>query len=206
MEIILLVLAISLDSFLVSIHYGIKKIKIPLVSIIIINMICSLILGTSIFLGNEAQRFLPSHMTSIISFLILLLLGIYYLFEGLIKFYLESKSNHEGKLEIGFADIRFIINLYLDGTHADKDKSKVLDSKEAIYLALALSLDSLTIGFGSGLSNMDYMYVMFCSFVAGFLSIFSGLIVGKKLFNTIKFNLSWISGILLIILAILRLF
>lgn len=99
-----------------------------------------------------------------------------------------------------------MVNIYIDETKADKDMSKILDSKEAIYLAIALSLDSITIGFGSGLSSMNYLNVLFFSFFMGFTSIFSGLTIGKKLSNEIKFNLSWISGILLIILAFLRLF
>ena len=205
MEIVLLLLAISLDSFVASIHYGIKKIKIPFSSILVINLICSSLLGISIFLGKEAQKFLPDGTTSLISFIILFLLGVYYLFEGLIKFYLESKKNKQGEVQIKFADIRFMINIYIDETRADKDKSKVLDYKEAVYLAVALSLDSLTIGFGSGLSDMNYLNIMLLSFVAGFFSIFLGLTIGERLSREIKFNLSWISGILLIILASLRL-
>lgn len=206
MEIALLVLAVSIDSFVASIHYGIKKIKIPFSSILIINLISSSFLGLSIFLGKEAQKFFPMGMTSMISFIILSLLGVYYLFEGLIKFYLESKKDSKGEIEVKFADIRFMINIYIDGTKADKDKSKILDYKEAIYLAIALSLDSLTIGFGSGLSNMNYLKIMFFAFLAGFFSIFSGLKIGERLSKEIRFNLSWLSGIILIILAFLRLF
>ena len=206
MEIVLLVLAVSLDAFVASVHYGVKKIKIPFLSILIINLICSFLLGLSTFLGQEAQRFLPEGLTSMISFVILVFLGIYYLFEGLIKFYLESKKDKTGEIEIKFADIRFMVNIYIDETKADKDKSKVLDSREAIYLAIALSLDSLTIGFGSGLSDMHYLNIVILSFLAGFISIFSGLKVGERISSGIKFNLSWVSGILLIVLAILRLF
>lgn len=206
MEIVLLVLAVSLDAFVASVHYGVKKIKIPFLSILIINIICSFLLGASTFLGQEAQRFLPEGLTSMISFVILIFLGMYYLFEGLVKFYLESKKDRTGEIEIKFADIRFMVNVYIDETRADKDASKVLDSKEAIYLAIALSLDSLTIGFGSGLSDMHYLNIVILSFLAGFVSIFSGLIIGEKISSGIKFNLSWVSGLLLIILAILRLF
>lgn len=206
MEIVLLILAISLDSFVASVHYGIKKIKIPFSSVLVINLICSSLLGMSIFLGKEVQKFLPNGATSIVSFVILSLLGIYYLFEGLIKFHLESKKNKKGELEIKFADIRFMINIYIDETKADKDKSKVLDYKEAVYLAIALSLDSLTIGFGSGLSNMNYLSVMLFSLLGGFTSIVLGLTIGQRLSKEIKFNISWISGIFLIILAFLRLF
>ncbi len=48
-ESLLLVLAVSLDAFVASIAYGTNKIKIPFVSATIINIICSSVLGVSLF-------------------------------------------------------------------------------------------------------------------------------------------------------------
>ncbi|CZR86803.1 hypothetical protein CDFC105_30470 [Clostridioides difficile] len=43
----------------------------------------------------------------------------------------------------------------------DTSKSKVLKSAEAFTLALALSLDGLAIGFGSGLVGVNYIPVSY---------------------------------------------
>ncbi len=48
-ESLLLVLAVSLDAFVASIAYGTNKIKIPFASATIINIICSSVLGLSLF-------------------------------------------------------------------------------------------------------------------------------------------------------------
>lgn len=206
MKCILLVLAISLDAFVASIAYGSKKIKIPLLSTLIINIICSLLLAVSVLLGSQLKRVLPGNITALVSFLILLLLGIFYLFEGLTKNYLWSRVDFNKEIELKLSDINFIINIYLDQTKADYDYSKKLDYKEALYLGFALSLDSLTIGFGSGLTDINYAYLLGLSLIVGLISIRAGLLIGEKLAIRSKLNLSWLAGVILIFLALSRLF
>lgn len=60
LETILLVLTLSLDAFVASIAYGANKIKIPRSSCLIINLVCSLFLGFSVFLGYGLKKFLPA--------------------------------------------------------------------------------------------------------------------------------------------------
>ena len=205
MEVILLVLVLSLDAFVASIAYGTNKIKIPFRSVLIINTICSLFLGVSIFFGSQIKKILPNNITLILSFSILMLLGIYYLFESIIKTYLEKKLEENEKVKIKLFDIWIIIDVYCDETKADFNLSKKLDAKEAVYLATALSLDSLAVGFGSSLGNINYLHVIGLSLIIGLFSIYSGIFIGKKIVEKTKINLSWLSGILLIILAILKL-
>ena len=206
METILLVLTLSLDAFVASLAYGSRKIKIPIVSIIIINIVCTFLLTLSIFGGSVIKKILPGNIAIIISFTILMLLGIYYLFEGITKAYLEKKLDKTRKIKLKLFDIRFIINIYVDETKADCNKSKDLDYKEAVYLAIALSLDSLAVGFGSALGNINYINVIILSLIVGIFSIKMGLVIGGKIAKKSKVNLSWITGIILIILASLKLF
>lgn len=205
METILLVLALSLDAFVASLAYGSRKIKIPLTSIIIINIVCTFLLTISILGGSIIKKILPGNIALIISFTILMLLGIYYLFEGVTKAYLEKKIDKAEKIKLEMFDICFIVDIYFDETKADYDHSKDLDSKEAIYLAIALSLDSLAVGFGSSLGSINYIYVIVLSLIIGILSIGIGLLIGEKIARKSKINLSWLAGIILIVLACLKL-
>ncbi|MBU5484681.1 sporulation membrane protein YtaF [Clostridium sp. MSJ-11] len=205
LESILLVSALSLDAFVASIAYGTNKIKIPFSSVAIINIVCSCILGVSLFFGSLVKKFVPGSITSTVSFIILLLLGIYYLFESIIKTYLQKSSTSTRKLKLKFSDIQFIIDIYVDETKADSNNSKDLSAREALYLAVALSLDSLAVGFGSSLGSINYIQVILLSLISGMIAVLSGLFLGKKFVEKSKVNLSWLSGVLLIILAILRL-
>ena len=205
METILLVLTLSLDAFVASIAYGTNKIKIPSYSILIINLVSSLFLGFSVFLGYSVKKFLPGNLTVFLSFSILFLLGIYYLLESFVKSYLKKKSEKNKKLKIKLFDIWVFVDIYVDETQADLNKSKDLDFREAIYLGAALSLDSLAVGFGSSLGSINYLHVISLTFIIGILALCSGLFIGKKISQVSKVNLSWLSGIILIALAILKL-
>lgn len=205
METLLLVLVLSLDAFVASIAYGTNKIKIPCLSIIIIDIICASFLALAIFSGELVKNFLPTNLTSIISFLILILLGIYYLFESIVKSFFKNRFYSKERVKIKLFDIRFIIDIYVDEIKADYDNSKNLSSKEALYLATALSLDSLAIGFSSGLGNVNLLLLIFMSLIFDILAIWSGLIIGRRLVEKSKINLSWMAGIMLITLAFLKL-
>lgn len=204
LESVLLVAILSLDAFIASVAYGTNKIKIPLTSISIINIICASFLTASLFLGSVTKRIIPENMTVIISSIILICLGIYYLFESIIKSYIGSHLNSNKKINLNLFDFKLIINIYVDETKADFDNSKYLNSKEALYLATALSLDSLSIGFGSSLGNINYLRVILLSLIFDMVAVSTGVFIGRKFAEKANINISWLAGIMLIILAILK--
>lgn len=205
MEIILLVLTLSMDAFVASIAYGTSDIKIPLKSIVIIDIVCAAFLALSMFLGSLLKKVLPSDLTIMISFILLMVLGIYYLFESIIKRYLENKTHSKKQVKLKLFNIWLIIDIYIDETKADLDNSKTLNLKEALYLAIALSLDSIAIGFGSGIGNINYIVVIILSLIWDVVAIWGGLLLGRKFVERTNMDLSWLSGVMLIILALLKL-
>lgn len=201
---LLLVLSISLDSFVASVAYGTSKIKIPLKSALIIDIVSSFVLCMALVLGSIIKDFLPSHTATFFSFIVLLSLGVYRLFEYLFKGYILKRSNSNNTLTFKLFDFKFIMEIYADETKADLDNSKILNSKESFYLALALSLDSLAVGFGSSLIVINILEVIIISLITGILAILLGVFLGRKFSEKINLDLSWLSGFLLIILAFMR--
>jgi len=166
--------AISIDAFAASFAYGGRRIRIPILSILIINGICALMLGGSLFAGAFVRNLIPEIATAFIGFLILFVLGILKFFDnGEIK-------NH------------------------DTDNSKVISAGEAAALSVALSLDGLAAGFGIALTNANIWAVILLAFAIGTLAVASGSLIGRKISG--RLNISWISGVLLIGLALYRLF
>jgi len=201
---LLLVLAISLDAFFASIAYGTNKIKVPTQSILIINTICTGFLTFSLLVGSIVKNIIPKPVTSLIGFIFLLLLGIYYMIQSLVKNYLLNNSIMDKRINIKLADLRFIIDIYLDETKADIDHSKYLSPHESIFLAVALSLDSLTVGFSSSLASVHYLQVIFLSLISNQLAIWLGLLLGNKFARRVTTDLAWLSGLLLIALALMQ--
>lgn len=205
-ETLLLVLSVSIDSLLASIAYGASKIKIPLTSALIVDIISASMLGLSLIVGGFLQNYISANVGRVMSFLILFILGVYRLFESLLKSYIKNKSNDLSPLTFKLFDFNIVLQVYADETKADFDKSKILTSKEALYLALALSLDSLAVGFGSSLISINYVQVFTVAILIGIIAILLGSFIGRKFVENTNINLSWLSGAMLIILAFLRAF
>ena len=204
LESLLLVSSLCIDSFVASIAYGTSKIRIPPLSTIIINLICTFTLACALLIGSIFKSFLPGNLPSILGFLLLMSIGIYRLFEYIFKAYISKCSKSTSPLTFKIFDFQFILQVYADEIKADFDNSKCLNVKESFYLALALSLDSLAVGFGSSLCNINYIEVLILCFVIGMLCVSLGVYLGRKFSQKIHLELSWLSGVLLILLAIIR--
>ena len=89
---------------------------------------------------------------------------------------------------------------------SDLNNSKIIEKNEALYLAFALSLDSICVGITS--SSFGMYSLLFPILVPLFQFIFlnAGIILGKKivLYNTSLKKWNIISGVLLIVIGILR--
>ena len=100
----------------------------------------------------------------------------------------------------------FILQLYADPVHADIDESKTISAKEAVSLAAALSLDSVAVGVAAAMTRVDAAMLMTATAVATAVSLLLGVFAGVQLARRMRVDASMLGGILLIILAFMRLF
>lgn len=133
-----------------------------------------------------------------------MIIGIYRLFEYIFKSYISKYSRSDKPLTFKIFDFQFVLQVYANEIIADFDNSKCLNVKESFYLAMALSLDSLAVGFGSSLCSINYLEVLILCFIIGILCVSMGVFLGRTFAQKLPFELSWLSGLLLILLAILR--
>ncbi len=204
-ETLLLVTALSVDSFVASFAYGANKIKIPLLSVSVISIICSIILVISVFFGFIIKPLIPENMTKTISFIILFLLGIIKLFDSSIKTFIRKHNDLNKQLKFSLFNLSFILNIYADPQNADSDLSRELSPKEAAPLAVALSIDGLAVGVGAGLVTISLIQIMIFSLLTNIITILLGSYIGYKIAERTSLNLSWLSGVLLIVLAVMKL-
>jgi putative sporulation protein YtaF len=199
-----LVIAVSIDAFAASFGYGVNRVKIPFISAQVINIICASLLAAALFLGSISRSVLPPEAAAWIGFSILFILGVTKLFDSFIKRMIKSGKQF-GKLKFKLFSLNFILHVYAEPEQADIDASRILSPKEAVYLATALSLDGLSVGFGAGLSGANPVMVIVLSVILCYLAIVSGAFLGRRVAEKLTLDLSWFSGALLIALAFLRL-
>ena len=100
----------------------------------------------------------------------------------------------------------FILRVYADSTEADSDNSRTISAGEAVSLAIALSIDGLAAGFGTGITNVSYIQVVFFSLISDMVAVMSGCAIGRKVASKVNLDLSWLGGTMLIVLAFTKLF
>lgn len=200
----LLALSTSIDSIGIGLTYGIRDITISRQSKIILFIISLIISSISILIGNTLNNILSEEITNIIGSLILFFIGLIIIVQTLKREKRQEKKVY--KLFIRFLGIT--IQIIKDPITSDFDNSKKIDSKEAIYLGTALSLDSFSVGIGAGmLGSISIIFPLIVSlFQIIFLSL--GRNIGEKLNKKIHIpSKIWsiLSAVLLILIGIVRL-
>ena len=142
---LILVLSLCIDTFVTSIVYSSNKIKIPVVSGLIIDTICSLFLAISLFFGYLIKDFIPINIASTISFLLLLILGVYRLFEAFFKNLIKKYYDKGSPLTFKIFEFKFILQIYADEIKADLDESKIFSSPFDVIVKSMLLIASWVI-------------------------------------------------------------
>lgn len=207
---IILAISASIDSFGVGITYGIKKTKISIAAIIVLLILSIFFTSVSITFGNILSSYISPSVSSIIGASILILIGIFILYGAIFKNEKISKTKSEHK-EYSFF-IKFLgitVNIIKDPINSDFDNSNKIDIKEAIFLGIAMSLDSISIGFGcSTIGINSFLFPLLTSFFQ-ILFLCAGKLLGKKIssISSIPQNI-WniISGVILICMGIVKFF
>lgn len=197
-------LALSADAFFAGLSYGSSQIRIPAGSVWIISGVGGVILGIFLGFGSALKPFFPARLSSVVSFLILFLLGVSRLLDGATKSLIRKHQKLCSYWNFSFFHLRFVLTLYADPEEADVDQSKSLSPKEAFALAMSLSLDSVAAGIGAAIGNIDIPAVIFWSVVFNAAAILSGRSLGERLSSRLPDWFSGISGIILILLAVFR--
>ncbi len=216
---LILAISSSIDSLGIGITYGIKNTKITFLAKIVLFIVAFTISIISIWFGNIIKYILPDFLVSYLGCTILILMGLFMCFQSL------KRNNHDTKLilknetktltsepKVYSFFIKFLgitIKIIKNPNYSDLDSSNTIDYKEALFLGLALSLDSFCIGIGFGMLNISSLiFPLFIScFQLLFLSI--GNYFGRKLYKFSKLpdNVwSLISGFLLISIGFLKIF
>ncbi|MEA4816240.1 MAG: sporulation membrane protein YtaF [Lachnospiraceae bacterium] len=195
LSVFLLSVALSIDALGIGISYGLREIRIPLITKAIISIQSVLITAAAIFSGSFITKLLPGFIAEKIGVFVLVSLGVWFIFEGLT----------EGKEETGKKYLGHTIDIAKAPVKCDADNSRTIEWFEAFYLGLALSLDSFGAGIGAGAAGITNYLIPFMTALCQMFFLCSGKFLGtkiKRLFNVKENGFIIISGLLLIIIGV----
>lgn len=201
LHILILVLALCMDTFVASMAYGANKVQISWEKIVVMNAICSGSLGFALMAGGLLDEIIPQSMTRLICFISLFLLGIIKLLDYSVKKYINRNAALHKGIAFSFSGLKVIINIYGNPLAADWDHSQSLSWKEIVFLSFAMSIDSLLAGALSAFLEIPVGLTVGTALVMGILVMYGGLLLGRRLAARLSVDLSWLSGVLFLILA-----
>lgn len=156
--ILLFALSATSDSFIIGFNYGVRNIKIPWLSNILITLICFAGTYLAMAAGSALSRFLPESTADLIGACILFGLGVSMLIQGL--------RTHKKD--------------FCDSETIDADHSQVIEWRESLLLGCLLCINNIGAGIGASISGLPPFFTSAACAVLSFLLILSGYHTGIR--------------------------
>ncbi|MBS5981761.1 MAG: sporulation membrane protein YtaF [Clostridium butyricum] len=191
-------LSSNLDNLVIGIAYGVKKIKIGLISNLIIATVTSIGTLISMSVGKFISGFLPTSLTNMLGAVIIMLLGLYFLIQSILKLIPKSYSN-----SLALKNVDEIMDY---AEKSDSDNSGTLNIKEAFVVSIGLMLNNLGTGLAASITGVNVSITVICTFILSISLLMLGKSIGHNVLGSICGKYApLISGVLLIILGIFEL-
>ncbi|RCW43447.1 sporulation membrane protein YtaF [Paenibacillus prosopidis] len=231
-SLLVLAFAVSLDGFGVGVTYGLRRIRIPFLSVFIIACCSGFIIWLSMQLGDWLTGFLSEFAARLIGASVLIVIGgwaIVQLKHGktndetnertdAVRDERADESTSEVKPHIGelsstalivmveLKRLGLVIQILRTPQAADVDKSGTISASEAVMLGVALSLDAFGAGLGAAMIGLPALMTSLTIAAASALFLMGGIHFGFR-FSAWKGmqTLSLLPGILLIMMGIMKL-
>lgn len=214
----LFAMALNMDSLGVGISYGIRKIHLPWTSILIISLMSMTAITISMMAGRLLGRFLAPEVGYRLGGIILIMIGIYIIYQYFrekingfpsqadIKKTIEQEINEPVQvLRVSF--LGFVIQILKKPHIADMNMSGTISGREALLLGFALAIDSLAAGVAVSLLGYSILATAICVGVGHLLLTFLGLSIGRSLSKScFGRHITALSGIILVLMGVQKMY
>lgn len=204
--VVMFALAVSADGFVVGLSYGLNKIRIPVLSLVVIAFASCLAVTASMLLGQGLMIYLQPRGAANIGALVLIAVGVYFLLNAFRESIRRLEIDDEEPF-ISFS-IRFlgiIVQILKEPARADFDASGEISTSEAFFLGLALALDALGAGVGLAMTGINIFYTAVAVGVVKFMVVSLGIILGHRVVSQRWQGISsWIPGVVLVCIGIME--
>ena len=185
----------NIDNLGVGVAYGIKKIRIGMMSSLLIAFFNASGTFISMTAGETISQFLSMTTASYIGNGIIILIGVW----GFVNTFGFTGSDSKITANDMRQEICQLEHITRHPEILDEDASGHINMKECLPLAFALTISNLGTGIGAGIAGYDIGFLVFVMFIFSILGISIGHFLGKAFFMALPGR--WpgvVSGLLLI--------
>lgn len=223
LALLLVSLAISMDSVSVGLTYGLRNMRMPFLSLVVVSGCSFAVVYGVMLVGSSLTEWLTPEIGKYIGAAVLILMGLFTLWRliatrsgtevqestatssGAIVAAEKQEEQEPIVLLSQFRIFGVMIQILKDPSKADADRSGHIMGWEAVMLGLALSLDAF--GAGISLTFLGYspLLVALCIAVMSALLLVVGIALGSRAGKASWLTrLTWLPPILLICIGVAK--
>lgn len=196
---ILLGLAVSLDGMGAGFAYGMRKVHIPPVSLLIICLSSSFSIFLSMTAGSFAAAFFPAGTATLVGSITLTGVGLLILVKALA----EPKNDEKDSVADTGKGISLIQAVMREPSKADMDSSGAISGKEAVVLGVALAADAFGAGFGAALMGFSPLVTSLAVGIGKYFFLLLGSLLGRKFAKMLpEGGAAALAGVILVLLGL----
>jgi len=204
LPVIMLGIAVSLDGFGIGLAFGLRKLRLPLLSLFVICLFSSASVFVSMQLGALASGLFSPRAASFLGGFILILVGACLARQALRG---EGErpvvQNSEGGQNSGLAFLSVVLR---DPSQADSDNSGTISAGEAMFLGITLALDALGAGFAAAMMDFSPADTTIVVALSKFMFVSAGLCMGRRYAeNSGEKRTAAFSGMILMVMGLAHL-
>lgn len=193
--------AVSIDSLTAGLTYGAGRVHIKPPAYFILTGIPAAFVAAANRISSHIALLFPPSVLPVLSFILLALIGLSKLSETLIRRLARRRPSLRRNWGCRIKQIHIVFTVYLSPEDANKDDLQVLSPKEALLLSLALSLDSVLAGMAFSAGPLSFAAIFCPAALFNLLFFSAGYGFGHLVSAVLHIDLSWISGLFLLLLA-----
>lgn len=194
--------AVSIDSLTAGLTYGTQRVKIRRLAYLIVTFVPALFITLANRIGSWFYVFLPQSALPFLSFTLLFILGLSKLTESLLRLAVRKYPSLTRNWGLKIKQINIIFTVYLSPEDANQEDLQFLSAREALLLSLALSLDSVLAGMAFSAGPLPVLPLLLAAAFFNLLLFTAGYALGHLASCVLRVDLSWLSGLFLLLLAL----
>ncbi len=179
LSIILFALAVSSDGFMVGMTYGVRKIRIPIISLLVICVASASAVTAAMLFGKGLTCFLSPMAASRLGAFTIMAIGFFFLLQAFRQVVGGIGNEEDPLLSLKVKPLGIIIQILKEPSTADFDSSGEIGLREAFFLGLALAMDAFGAGIGIAMAGYNILVTAISVGVLKFVLVTSGLMLGR---------------------------
>ncbi|MDO4540371.1 MAG: sporulation membrane protein YtaF [Syntrophomonadaceae bacterium] len=174
-------LAVSVDGFVAGLAYGVRKIRIPVFSLLVVALASAAAVSVSMLCGNVVAYLMSPELATSVGAILLMAVGLYF-FMGFCRERIRALADSsEPLLSLELKPLGVIVNILKDPEIADFDSSGVISFKEALFLGAALAMDAFGAGMGLAMTGAPILLTAAGVGMVKFILMNTGIRMGHML-------------------------